>query len=67
MQAGLKPDQVHVAGRFRDYSRVCDEADRTLSGELKLSGELGREVKRYSMPSRKATTRCSTSVVASAS
>ena len=96
MQAGLKPDQVHVADRFRDYSRVSDEADRkeavfrfcplyeagdhatgadrgrelleaTSRANRKLSGEFGRGGERYSMPSRKATTRCSTSVVASAS
>jgi hypothetical protein len=28
MQAGYKADQVHVAGRFSDYSRISDEADK---------------------------------------
>jgi tetratricopeptide (TPR) repeat protein len=28
MQAGFKADQVQVAGRFSDYTRVSDEADR---------------------------------------
>jgi hypothetical protein len=28
MQAAFRPDQVHVDGRFSDYSRVSDEADR---------------------------------------
>ena len=28
MQAGFKADQVQVAGRFADYSRISDEADR---------------------------------------
>jgi len=28
MQAGFKADQVNVVGRFRDYMRVSDEADR---------------------------------------
>jgi hypothetical protein len=28
IQAGFKADQVQVAGRFGDYSRVSDEADR---------------------------------------
>src|SRR5262245_45069522 len=28
MQAGFKADQVHVSGRFGDYARVSDEADR---------------------------------------
>jgi hypothetical protein len=28
MQAAFAPDQVHVAGRFSDYLRVSDEADR---------------------------------------
>jgi hypothetical protein len=28
MQAAFKADQVHVVGRFRDYLRVSDEADR---------------------------------------
>jgi hypothetical protein len=28
MQAGFKADQVQVAGRFSDYSRISDEADR---------------------------------------
>ena len=28
MQAGFKADQVKVAGRFNDYSRISDEADR---------------------------------------
>ncbi len=28
MQAGFKADQVQVAGRFSDYLRVSDEADR---------------------------------------
>lgn len=28
MQAGFRADQVHVAGRFRDYVRISDEADR---------------------------------------
>jgi hypothetical protein len=28
MQAGFKADQVQVAGRFNDYSRISDEADR---------------------------------------
>jgi hypothetical protein len=28
MQAGFKPDQVQVAGRFSDYARISDEADR---------------------------------------
>lgn len=28
MQAGFTKDQVHVAGRFNDYSRISDEADR---------------------------------------
>jgi hypothetical protein len=28
MQAGFRPDQVNVAGRFSDYLRISDEADR---------------------------------------
>ena len=28
MQAGFKADQVQVAGRFSDYARISDEADR---------------------------------------
>jgi hypothetical protein len=28
MQAAFTPDQVHVVGRFSDYSRISDEADR---------------------------------------
>ena len=28
MQAGFKADQVQIAGRFSDYSRISDEADR---------------------------------------
>jgi hypothetical protein len=28
MQAGYKADQVKVAGRFNDYARISDEADR---------------------------------------
>jgi hypothetical protein len=28
MQAGFKADQVQVSGRFRDYSRISDQADR---------------------------------------
>ena len=28
MQAGFKADQVQVAGRFKDYSRISDESDR---------------------------------------
>jgi hypothetical protein len=28
MQAAFKPDQVGAVGRFRDYTRVSDEADR---------------------------------------
>jgi hypothetical protein len=28
MQAGFKADQVQVAGRFSDYTRISDEADR---------------------------------------
>jgi len=28
MQAGFKADQVAVAGRFNDYARISDEADR---------------------------------------
>src|SRR4030095_8880412 len=28
MQAGYKADQVNVVGRFSDYSRISDEADR---------------------------------------
>jgi hypothetical protein len=28
MQAGFKADQVQVVGRFSDYTRVSDEADR---------------------------------------
>src|SRR6187200_3790032 len=28
MQAGFKADQVQVRGRFNDYARVSDEADR---------------------------------------
>jgi hypothetical protein len=28
MQAGFKAEQVQVAGRFHDYSRISDEADR---------------------------------------
>ena len=27
MQAGFKSDQVRIAGRFNDYSRISDEAD----------------------------------------
>jgi hypothetical protein len=27
MQAGYKKEQVHVSGRFNDYSRISDEAD----------------------------------------
>ncbi len=28
MQAGFRADQVQVSGRFSDYTRVSDEADR---------------------------------------
>ena len=28
MQAGFRPDQVEVAGRYSDYARLSDEADR---------------------------------------
>ncbi len=28
MQAGFRPDQVKVTGRYNDYSRISDEADR---------------------------------------
>ncbi len=28
MQAGFKADQVQVVGRFSDYTRISDEADR---------------------------------------
>ena len=28
MQAGFRPDQVKIAGRYNDYSRISDEADR---------------------------------------
>jgi len=28
MQAGFKADQVQVSGRFNDYARISDEADR---------------------------------------
>jgi hypothetical protein len=28
MQAGFKADQVQVVGRFGDYARISDEADR---------------------------------------
>ena len=28
MQAGFKADQVQVSGRYNDYSRISDEADR---------------------------------------
>jgi hypothetical protein len=28
MQAAFKADQVQIAGRFKDYSRISDEADR---------------------------------------
>jgi hypothetical protein len=28
MQAGFNADQVHVAGRFQDYTRISDEADK---------------------------------------
>jgi hypothetical protein len=28
MQAGFKADQVHVVGRFSDFARISDEADR---------------------------------------
>ena len=28
MQAAFTPDQVRVVGRFNDYTRVSDEADR---------------------------------------
>jgi hypothetical protein len=28
MQAGFKADQVQVVGRFSDYARASDEADR---------------------------------------
>ena len=28
MQAGFKADQVRVIGRFNDFARVSDEADR---------------------------------------
>ena len=28
MQAGFKPDQVQISGRYNDYLRVSDEADR---------------------------------------
>jgi hypothetical protein len=28
MQAGFRSDQVSVAGRFSDYSRISDEVDR---------------------------------------
>ena len=28
MQAAFRPDQVHVVGRFSDFARISDEADR---------------------------------------
>jgi hypothetical protein len=28
MQAGFRPDQVKIAGRYKDYSRISDESDR---------------------------------------
>ena len=28
MQSAFRPDQVHIAGRSSDYSRISDEADR---------------------------------------
>lgn len=28
MQAGFRPDQVRIEGRYREYSRISDEADR---------------------------------------
>ena len=28
MQAGFRPDQVQVVGRYRDHARISDEADR---------------------------------------
>jgi tetratricopeptide (TPR) repeat protein len=28
MQAAFRPDQVHVVGRFNDYTRISDEEDR---------------------------------------
>jgi hypothetical protein len=28
MQAAFRPDQVRVVGRFNDYARISDEADR---------------------------------------
>jgi hypothetical protein len=28
MQAGYRPEQVHVVGSYKDYSRISDEADR---------------------------------------
>jgi hypothetical protein len=28
MQAAFRPDQVHITGRFNDYARISDEADR---------------------------------------
>ena len=28
MQAGFKADQVQVTGRYSDYARISDEADR---------------------------------------
>lgn len=28
MQAAYTPDQVNVVGRFKDYTRISDEADR---------------------------------------
>ena len=28
MQAGFKPEQVRIEGRYKDYSRISDEADR---------------------------------------
>jgi hypothetical protein len=28
MQAGFRPDQVRVAGRYSDYARISDESDR---------------------------------------
>ena len=28
MQAGFKAEQVEITGRYSDYSRISDEADR---------------------------------------
>jgi hypothetical protein len=34
MQAGFKADQVQVVGRFNDYSRISDEADRKSTSSI---------------------------------